>query len=175
VRGREPATLDDAVRMAIRQVGKFGEGHRVGLEEAMAKQDARRTSNPRAPLGATAPPSSRDRKQPGGVGEPANLGMLGFGQLPPQKPPRYDAEGRLVSPMGGMAVGSDIAFLPPGYTNYAVPPAQQGFAVPAGYTLVPLGTGSPVGSGKSQGGGTAGNGPAESSVDRSPARTKTEE
>jgi hypothetical protein len=29
VRGRQPTTLDEAVRDAIRQVGKFGEGHRV--------------------------------------------------------------------------------------------------------------------------------------------------
>jgi hypothetical protein len=87
VRGREPTTLDEAVRFAIRQVGKFGEGHRVGLEEAMARQDARRTSDPPAPLGTLAPLGSPEQKQsPGAVG-PANGRLMGFGQLPPQKPP----------------------------------------------------------------------------------------
>jgi len=39
IRGRKPQNLDEAVRVATRQVGTFGEGHRVGLEAAMAKQD----------------------------------------------------------------------------------------------------------------------------------------
>jgi hypothetical protein len=154
VRGREPATLDEAVRMAIRQVGKFGEGLCVGLEEAMVKQDTRRASGPRTPLGAPSPLGSTGQKRAPGAGGPANLGMMGFGQLPPQKPPRYDAEGRLVSPMGVAAVGGGVGFLPPGY---AVPLAQQGYVVPPGYALVPLGTGSPAGSSKIQTSGSTGN------------------
>jgi hypothetical protein len=109
--------LDEAVRVAIRQVGKFGKGHRISLEEAMAKPDARRARDPHAPLGASAPPRSREPKRAAGGNGPANLGMLGFGQLPPKKPPRYDTEGRLVSAMGAIGVGGAIGFLPPGYMN----------------------------------------------------------
>jgi len=51
----------------------------------------------------------------GGAGA-LELGM----QLPAQKPPRYDAEGRLISPMGALGVGGGMAF------------AQQGYPIPQG-------------------------------------------
>jgi len=89
-----------------------------------------------------------------------------FGQLLPQKPPRYDAEERLVSPMGAMAGGRAGAFLPPAYAGFALPQAQPGYMVPPGYTLVPLGAGSPSSGAKTQASGVPGNLPA--GVQKSP-------
>ncbi|KAE9075617.1 hypothetical protein PF007_g24927 [Phytophthora fragariae] len=123
VRGREPQTLDEAVRVATKQVGRFGESHRVGLEAAMAKQDKRAggtSRNTSTPLGAAAPLGLGGKEQSAAVGD---LSLGGFGNaLAMQKPPRYDVDGRLISPVGAADWGPGIAM------------------VPQGYTLVPLGT-----------------------------------
>ncbi|KAE9061984.1 hypothetical protein PF010_g29600 [Phytophthora fragariae] len=127
VRGREPQTLDEAVRVATRQVGKFGEGHRVDLEAAMAKQDKRanRVSKVRSdstPLGAATPLGHGGKEQSASAGN-VGQGMIGFGNgLPVQKPPRYDIDGRLVNPPLTTGWGAGVT------------------VIPQGYTLVPLGT-----------------------------------
>jgi hypothetical protein len=41
VRGHRPGTLDDAVNLAIPQVGDYGDGYGIGLEAAMAAWDLR--------------------------------------------------------------------------------------------------------------------------------------
>lgn len=113
VRGRDPATLKEAVEMATHQVGRYGEGYGVGLEEAYAQQSARASIGTNtARRGATTPSATAKREQ---LTTAANFGT---GALGLTKPPRYDIDGRLVST---------------GVADWA----RTG--VPAGYALVPLG------------------------------------
>lgn len=115
VRGRDPVTLNEAVDMATHQVGRYGEGHGVGLEESLARQDARATVGTQATRrGATTPLGIGRREQS------ATTGNSGTGTLGLSKPPRYDKDGRLV--------------------NSTVPDWLRGVSlVPPGYALVPLG------------------------------------
>ncbi|KAE8960937.1 hypothetical protein PR002_g30056 [Phytophthora rubi] len=49
VRGHRPKTLDEALKVAIPQVGDYGEGYGIRLEEAMTAWDAREGTSGHAP------------------------------------------------------------------------------------------------------------------------------
>ncbi|KAJ8538959.1 hypothetical protein ON010_g12913 [Phytophthora cinnamomi] len=61
VRGNRPQTLDEAVRLAVPNVGEYGEGYGVGLEAAMTRWDDRETQRGRGPLATTGAMSSQEQ------------------------------------------------------------------------------------------------------------------
>ncbi|KAE9166950.1 hypothetical protein PF004_g28987 [Phytophthora fragariae] len=64
VRGHQPKTLDEALKVAIPQVGDYGEGYGIRLEEAMTAWDKREGTSGHGPLAATKSPG-------GGAGQSA--------------------------------------------------------------------------------------------------------
>ncbi|GMF40394.1 unnamed protein product [Phytophthora fragariaefolia] len=152
VRGRESQTLDEAVRTATRQVGKFGEGHWVGLEEAITRQDARREADLRMAAAAPSVLGAPSRKRPAEATDINNTRAMGLGAQLPTQPPRYDVEGRLISLMSALGMGGGMAFAQQGYQIPQGFFPQQGFSVPQGYILIPLGasTGSQTADSKFQ-------------------------
>ncbi|ETI54147.1 hypothetical protein F443_03001 [Phytophthora nicotianae P1569] len=105
VRGHYPQTLDEAVRIAVFQVGEYGEGYRVGLEAAIGKQAERGMGTGTSQQQAAPVPAAPHGQVPLVNSLENNLasvvtgyeGLLGAPtKLVGRRQPRYDTEGRLV-------------------------------------------------------------------------------
>ncbi|GMF29386.1 unnamed protein product [Phytophthora fragariaefolia] len=96
VRGHRPKALDEVLNVAIPQVGDYGEGYGIGVEEAMSAWDAREAARGRGPLAT--PRSAAGGHEKSAVGSSSWSVVTGYdsgwGVAP--KPPRYESEGRLV-------------------------------------------------------------------------------
>ncbi|KAF4030058.1 Retrotransposon gag protein [Phytophthora infestans] len=105
VRGHRRRTLDEAVSLAIPQVGDYGEGYGVGLETAMAHWDEREAQQGHGSLTAAA--GSGEQDQLGLDGESRSV-VTGYGPMwgAPHKRPQYDTKDRQLS--AGEASGTNI-------------------------------------------------------------------
>ncbi|KAE9178723.1 hypothetical protein PF005_g23958 [Phytophthora fragariae] len=156
--GHRPKTLDEALKVAIPQVGDYGEGYGIRLEEAMTAWDAREGTSGHGPLVATKSPG-------GGAGQSAVGGNTwnvvtgyGAGWSAAPKPPRYDTEGRPVD-TGKTGTGAWWKAIPPGYK-----------LVPAGTTSGTTG-GSKIQSSGGQARGEGGKRPSNDQGAKRPAKT----
>ncbi|KAG3179055.1 hypothetical protein PC128_g16103 [Phytophthora cactorum] len=64
VRGHLPRTLDEALNVAIPQVGEYGEGYGVGMGAVITAWDTRETTVGRGPLAAISA-TAEDKEQSG--------------------------------------------------------------------------------------------------------------